>query len=264
MSASAVVVYRINLYQSANQFDKLKSARDAYLGEMSPQLDASVSVAENETSSDQNEDATARQPREETGIKKWYLKLSLMNQDIAAWLSFAEANIDYPVMYTPHRPTYYLRKNFDEKYALCGTPFFDYRTDPSDDAISAFHLIYGHNMGDGTMFSHLIDYTDVASIDEADDIILDMPEERRSYKVFAAMQLQEYTVLADRFYTKLSIKNKKDFDDYIHFLKRVAITSSQFTPLYGDDILVLSTCSKRIDRGRFVVIAIYRQPEDSE
>ncbi len=264
LSASAVVVYRINLYQSANQFDKLKSARDAYLGEMSPQLDASVSVAENKTSSDQNEDATARQPREETGIKKWYLKLSLMNQDIAAWLSFAEANIDYPVMYTPHRPTYYLRKNFDEKYALCGTPFFDYRTDPSDDAISAFHLIYGHNMGDGTMFSHLIDYTDVASIDEADDIILDMPEERRSYKVFAAMQLQEYTVLADRFYTKLSIKNKKDFDDYIHFLKRVAITSSQFTPLYGDDILVLSTCSKRIDRGRFVVIAIYRQPEDSE
>ncbi len=266
LSAGAVAIYRINLYQSANEFKSLKATRDAYLGEMSPPTGLSDSFKA-DSAADESEPAEQlpkAQQVNEQGIKNWFLKLSLMNSDIAAWLQFDEANIDYPVMYTPKRPTYYLRKNFDEKYALCGTPFFDYRTDPNDDAKSELHLIYGHNMGDGTMFSHVIDYTDSERIDSAADIILDMPEQRRNYKVFAAMQLQEYTALADRFYNKLSIKDKKDFDAYIKFLRDVAVTSSRFTPLYGDDILVLSTCSKRIARGRFVLIAIYRQPEDSE
>ncbi len=263
LSAGAVLTYRINLYQSANEFKDLRLARDAYLGERSPQPGLTNSTEETVGTND-DDGMALKQRADELGVKRWYLKLSAMNRDIAGWLQFKEANIDYPVMYTPKRPTYYLRKNFDEKYALCGTPFFDYRTDPDDDATSAFHLIYGHNMGDGTMFSHVIDYTDAESIDEASDIILDMPDHRRNYKLFAAMQLQEYTALSDRFYNKLSIKNKKDFDEYIQFLRRVAVTSPNFKPLYGDDILVLSTCSKRIARGRYVLIAIYRQPEESE
>ncbi len=267
LSIGAVVLYRINLKQSVDQFSDLSAVRSSIMAEQ-------ITVTEDtqaplvETTAAQGAGQTGDRPeplaQDERAIQDWFLKLSLMNGDIAAWLKCDQANIDYPVMYTPKRPTYYLRRNFNKDYALSGTPFFDYRTAPESAATSALHLIYSHNMGDGTMFSHVLDYDTVESIENADEIILDTARGKRVYRVFAAIKLQEYSALADRFYNALSFKDRRQFENYIAFLKRVAVTSPSLKPLYGDDVLVLSTCSKHIDRGRFALIAIHQKPEKTE
>ncbi len=273
LSIGAVVLYRINLKQSVDQFSDLSAMRSSIMAEEETeseppeQILATESAQSDEQSEDQSDEKAepgSALPESDLAVKNWFLKLSLMNGDIAAWLKCDQANIDFPVMYTPKRPTYYLRRNFNKDYAISGTPFFDYRTAPDSAATSALHLIYSHNMGDGTMFSHLLDYDTVESIEAADEIILDTAKGKRVYQVFAAVKLQEYSALADRFYNVLSFKDRRQFESYIDFLKRVAVTSPTLNPLYGDDVLVLSTCSKHIDRGRFALVAIHQKPEKTE
>lgn len=55
------------------------------------------------------EDASpAADPRREQ-----YRLLWEQNHDFAGWLSIEGTKIDYPVMFTPEEPEYYLRKAFD-------------------------------------------------------------------------------------------------------------------------------------------------------
>ena len=43
-----------------------------------------------------------------------YSKLTAMNSDFAGWLRIPGTDIDYPVMYTPDDPEYYLHRAFDK------------------------------------------------------------------------------------------------------------------------------------------------------
>ena len=54
---------------------------------------------------------------------KPYLALKEQNPDFAGWLNVPNTNIDYPVMYTPEDPEFYLRRGFDKTYFDSGTPF---------------------------------------------------------------------------------------------------------------------------------------------
>ena len=69
--------------------------------------------------------AAAPQPEEERGEvwQKGVETLQAQNRDCLAWLYSADTGLDYPVMYTPQQPEYYLRRDFEEQYSLAGTPF---------------------------------------------------------------------------------------------------------------------------------------------
>ena len=42
-------------------------------------------------------------------------QLHTENQDFYGWISIEDTNIDYPVMFTPQDPEFYLRKNFQKE-----------------------------------------------------------------------------------------------------------------------------------------------------
>ena len=73
------------------------------------------------------------------------------NPNCVGWVSVADTRIDYPVMYTPNDPEYYLHRNFEGNESAAGTPFLGKGC--LLDGNSA--IIYGHNMNDGSMFASL-------------------------------------------------------------------------------------------------------------
>lgn len=73
------------------------------------------------------------------------------NPNCVGWVSVTDTRIDYPVMYTPNDPEYYLHRNFEGNESAAGTPFLGKGC--LLDGNSA--IIYGHNMNDGSMFASL-------------------------------------------------------------------------------------------------------------
>ncbi len=190
---------------------------------------------------------------EQNGLKKWYENLYLENSDMMCWITLEDSGIDYPVMYS--NSEYYLRRNFEKDYSISGTPFFDRRTplEEENDDID-LNIIYGHNMKDGTMFSDLKLFEKKENIEKAKPIVIETLNNKYEYKIFASLIVKEYTPLSDRIYTKTSFKNEKDYTRYMKMIKRN--TRNMIETEEKGDILLLSTCSSRVDRGRLIVFAI--------
>ena len=124
-----------------------------------------------------------------------YLPLLQENSDLAAWLMIEGTEVDYPVLYTPNEPEYYLRKAFDGSYALSGSLFIGADCVPDGTNI----IIYGHNMKDGSMFGGLDSYADEDYAREHPEIIYDLIQpdgsyERLTFTVMAAFSSQVYQV----------------------------------------------------------------------
>lgn len=83
-----------------------------------------------------------------------YRPLLEENQHLAAWLTIEGTGVDYPVLYTPEEPEYYLRRAFDGSYAVSGSLFIGADCVPDGSNV----LIYDHEMKDGSMFGELDRY----------------------------------------------------------------------------------------------------------
>ena len=112
-------------------------------------------------------------------------KLYELNNDIVGWLLIEGTGVNYPVMYTPDKPDYYLYKNFDKDYSRSGVPFMDVKSslEPQSDNI----LIHGHHMKDGSMFKDLVKYKDRDFFNENRDIFLDRDGDIEHYERIRAI-----------------------------------------------------------------------------
>ena len=149
--SAAAVLAGVNIYSELREQQKEKEdfAAFAEIAEL-PMTETpaeSVTDAETEPSAEPTE-----QPAAEHNIQA----LIAENSDCIGWLSIDGTNISYPVMYTPHDPQKYLRRNFYGKHSQSGVPFLDGRCNLQSTNL----IIYGHNMRNGTMFSDLKRYVD--------------------------------------------------------------------------------------------------------
>lgn len=83
--------------------------------------------------------------------------MSALSEDVVAWLTVDDTNIDYPVL-QGNDNTEYLNKDPFGKYSLSGSIFLDARNAP--DFSDSYSLIYGHHMEYGKMFGALDDFLD--------------------------------------------------------------------------------------------------------
>lgn len=82
-------------------------------------------------------------------------QLSNEHSDSVAWLYIPDTNIDYPIMQSGDND-YYAHRATDGSYLYAGSLFMDYRC--SSDFSDFNSVIYGHNMGNGTMFADIPNY----------------------------------------------------------------------------------------------------------
>ena len=177
--------------------------------------------------------------------------LMAQNSDLYGWIVVEGTNIDYPVMFTPDRPEYYLRRNFEKQYSIAGTPFVDGRnTLDADNGI-----IYGHNMKSGSMFADLLRYQDPDYCAAHSEILFTTRYEEKHYEVIAAFPS---AVHKDRntfpWFNYLTFGDEAEFQDFVRHLKKESLYDLPVEPVFGDQFLTLVTCSYHDSTGRFVVI----------
>jgi len=199
---------------------------------------------------------------EETGALRCYDALYEKNKDFFGWLKIEDTKIDYPVMYSPQDPEYYLHRDFYGQYSESGMLFIDGEC-PYD---SNYYLIYGHHMNNGTMFGELPKYGDYEYYKKHKTIFFDTRFERRDYEVVAAFNAKVYYTDEEEghfcYYNYKDLSSKVVFDEYIANIKAMAIYETGITPQFGDDIITLSTCNYHTENGRFVVVARMNKKEN--
>ncbi len=176
------------------------------------------------------------------------------NGDLYGWIKIDGTRIDYPVMYTPNDPEYYIDHNFDGETSSSGAPFIG-----EGFSEGGLHtIIYGHNMKNGTMFADLLDYSRSEFYKEHQTIEYYTLSGKGEYEIISAfysrVYYQEETDVF-RYYNYTDLSDEETFNEYISRAESSSMFDTGVTAEYGDEILTLSTCSYNTENGRFVVVA---------
>ena len=175
-------------------------------------------------------------------------ELFSMNFECFGWISISGTNINYPVMHTPSNPQKYLNKNFYGEYSYSGTPFLDARCS----ADSTNLIIYGHHMNNGTMFADLCNYTDYSYFTEHPTVVLETKDGPFAYSVFSVIKVKS----DDDWYRFTTVGTEKSYNSRIEYAKEKSIYDAGIIPIYGQQILSLSTCYGYNQDDRILVLAV--------
>lgn len=175
-------------------------------------------------------------------------ELISMNSECFGWINISGTNINYPVMHTPSNPQKYLNRNFYGEYSYSGTPFLDARCS----ADSTNLIIYGHHMNNGTMFADLCNYTDYSYFTEHPTVVLETKDGAFAYSVFSVMKVKSDVY----WYRFTTVGTEKSYNSRIEYAKEKSIYDTGITPVYGQQILTLSTCYGYNQDDRILVLAV--------
>ncbi len=200
------------------------------------------------------EEQEGQEDREET-LPQYteYLTVYEENHDFAGWLCIDNTGIDYPIMCTPDEPEYYLYRAFDKSESQSGTPFIG----ADSTADSDMFIIHGHNMKNGTMFGTLKKYAEKSFWEENPTFLFTTITEKREYEIFSAIKTH---VLYQnepgyRWYYHAGDLSEEDFDELTDYLVENSLYDTGIVPVYGEQIIILSTCAYHTENGRFIVAA---------
>lgn len=263
-------VFVFALYNFLMEYIPRKQARDRFKAVQSVSLvreDTSdyteeelaeyLSEVETEEVDPEDEEET-KKPRNKRGVPyNGYRKLYEMNHYFVGWIKVDGTNIDYPVVCTPDEPEHYLRIDFNDNSATCGTPFIGEGCTVDSDSF----IIYGHNMNDKSMFGTLDRYKEEEFWKEHKNFTFNTLTEDREYEIFAAFETQ-IASSAFPYYQYVGEPNEEDFNTLVSTVKEDSLYQTDITPKYGDKIIMLSTCSYHANAGRFVVAAVEITKED--
>ncbi|MCD7757613.1 MAG: class B sortase [Clostridiales bacterium] len=229
-----------------------QSANDAYAS-----LQSASSVAEPEES---QSDASAQEVLElEEEMKREIDFADLQantNEDIYAWISIPDTNIDYPIVQHPTDDTYYLNYNLDGTAGLPGTIYTE-KANAKD--FSDFNtVIYGHNMQNGTMFQNLHNYSDGTFFEEHPYVYIYLEDFTLKYQVYAAYEYSDVHMLYAFDYS--TEEGRQEFLDEIAGLRSLSyIYDEEVTVTTGSNVITLSTCVHNVPEKRFLVNAVLIQ-----
>ena len=196
-----------------------------------------------------SESADPPEPVEWT-VYDQYGALFEKNSDMIGWIRIEDTVIDYPVMFTPDDPEYYLNLSFEKAYSSSGVPFVGVNCtiDPQSDNV----IIHGHNMKSGTIFGSLRKYSKKDYWEEHPVIQFDTLTGFGQYEIIAVFTASPYSF---KYYEFINAADEADFDKFIKKVKSLSYYDTGLTATYGDKLLTLSTCEYSAEYNRLVVVA---------
>lgn len=212
---------------------------------------ASQSVAAASSAGAVSSDVPAPEP-EKVMLPKM-TSLYEQNPDLAGWLTMPGTKIDYPVMYAPDNPEYYLSHAFDGTESKSGIPFIGAGGSPDSDCL----IIHGHNMRNDTMFGSLDLFKSADFWKQNPVFRFDTLYTEQEYQIFAAVQTRilYQNEQGFRYYQAAGDLSEVQFAELTGWLADQTMYDTGVVPVYGDQILILSTCSYQVENGRFLVAA---------
>ena len=164
------------------------------------------------------------------------------NKDVIGWIYIPDTVVDYPVVQA-YDNVYYMNRNWKGDYSYSGSIFADWRCliDYSENS-----LLYGHNMGNGTMFHAVKYYKDEAWGMEHPYFEVATLEKRFLYKVLSVNVLNGLEGAAFEYWNCVNL-NQREYADFITNIRNSAEVwygDDENLPKYGKDrIITLQTCN---------------------
>ncbi len=192
-------------------------------------------------------------------ILKRFQSIYQENPDLIGWVSIADTPINYPVMHTPQEEQYYLRRDFYGEDSRRGTPFLAGACHEG----CGNYIVYGHNMGDDSMFSPLMGYEDEEFWQDHPIIRFDTLHEAGTYEimsVFISRVFQQNETDVFRYYFYNDLTQEDVFREYVDQVQSLSLYDTGVTAEFGDQLLTLITCTLVNYDQRLVIVAKQVQP----
>lgn len=209
-------------------------------------LDKAVDIKKSKPSADRVSEDTKEELTEQVR------QLSNEHDDSVGWLYVPDTNIDYPIMQSGDND-YYTRRAADGSYLYAGSLFMDYRC--SSDFSDFNSVIYGHNMGNGTMFADIPNYENEEYFMNHSFGWLTTDDNLRLIDFFAVARTVDTSglYLADPTFEKWDLQLRNCASIY----KEIGISAD-------DHLITLSTCTSAEGNSRTVLIGKIIEESDVE
>ncbi len=200
------------------------------------------------------EEPTIKRLPEKAPITVDFEALRRVNPDIEGWIYCAGTVINYPVLHGETNDSY-IHTSYDKTYNAAGSIFVEERNLPG--FVDPNTILYGHHMGDKSMFATLDRWQGQEYFDAHPVMWLLTPTQDYKLSLYSAYNISAY----DEVYT-IYHENVPEFQEWIQSsLRRSEIASDTVTEPEGQYIM-LSTCAYVFDNARSVVHALM-QPVSS-
>lgn len=193
------------------------------------------------------------EPIVESDILFEYRAFYELNSDMVGWIKIEGTDINYPVMQTPNQRDFYLRRDFEKQYATCGSIYAKEECDINRPSTNV--VLYGHNMGNGTMFGQLHSYKDKSFWESNKYVFFDTLTEYHTYEIFAVFTTNADMGQGFSYHLFNDTNDAAKFDEFVSTCLELSYYDTGIRPKYGEKLLTLSTCNKSDDyNGRLVVV----------
>ena len=181
-------------------------------------------------------------------------RLAEISPDIRGWIRLEGTRVDYPVMQSKDND-YYLSRAVNGEWNKVGTPFMDFRN--NGDFSDRMTVIYGHYMGDGSMFTDIHNYKSQKYYDEHPYIDLFTPDgSYRLIPVAGVFQNVEYWDVT------FDYESDEAFLRQIDNWKAVSTFKSDTEYDADDRFIVLTLCTYDVENSRYLLIGKITTPEE--
>ncbi len=184
-----------------------------------------------------------------------FASLQKINKDIYAWITVPGTPINYPIVQDPHDDSFYLNHDSDRNYDVAGSIFTErvYNDTQFHDNVT---VLYGHDMANGSMFGELQSlYWDREFLLNNDEIIIYLPDREIHFEIFAALPYSRMHLLY-YYHTANQRAFEQLIDDIYATRKLSAVLIEERKPVFGDQVVVLSTCLSGDNRYRYLVMGV--------
>lgn len=251
-SLTELLTKQKSFHDGKNAYSDLEQYINIYVPGQSPvQGDDTDEPQQTDTiSMDDQEEVKADLYRQLQNIGADFTALSEINDEVVAWIQIPSTKINYPVAQGSDN-SYYLRHMFNKEYNAGGGIFLDYRN--SSDFSSRHSIMYGHQMGNGTMFTGIQNYKNQSYYDTHTYGVLYTPSGNYVVEFFAGYVTSNSGDAWD-----LRFRNDEEFDSWVESQISKSDFSAGFTPSSSDRILTLSTCSSAFENAKYVLHGVIR------
>lgn len=200
-----------------------------------------------------SETAETSHPEESKSSPIDFIRLEEISQDVKGWIRIEGTRVDYPVMQSKDND-FYLSRAVNGTWNKVGTPFMDFRN--SGDFSDRLTVIYGHYMGDGSMFTDIHSYKSQKFYEEHPYIDLYTPDNSfRILPVAGVYQNVEYWDFT------FDYESDEAFLHQIDVWKALSTFKSDTEYSAKDRFVVLTLCTYDVENSRFLLVGKIKHVE---
>src|SRR5699024_2236810 len=167
-------------------------------------------------------------------VRPQFKQLDAVNPDIIGWIHLDATTLNYPILQSKDNEDY-LKKDFENQYSRKGSIFMDYRNSPKHEKMNT--VIYGHHVGDDTMFDTVEKYLDQSFYDQHKTMQYDTKYGKYQLEVISA-----YETTTEDDYIQTDFSSSKQYEKFLEETLKKSEISTTIEINKNDKIVTLSTC----------------------